>query len=137
MTTDRIRKIRYRGYAFWQHEGFLGWELEPVRFIRRFLKSRRFKPREIEVLLADTVAVDARPNVLLTRLHYNGKTLGFRAHTWVGPRCASEQQIVKWLRRNEYAKDEIDSLLTVADEMPVSKANLKAIRSAIASGIQL
>ena len=137
MTTDRIRTIRYRGHRFWQHDGFLGWELEPVRFIRRLLKARGFRPREIDVLLDETVPVDARPNVLLTRLRYNGKTLGYRAHTWVGPRCTGEEQIVKWLRQNEYSKDEIDSLLAVADEMPVSRASLKAVRSAIASGIQL
>src|SRR5690349_5626431 len=107
---SNIRRIRFRGRCFWQCHTCDGWSIEPAKFVRYLLRQRGLSADAIDDLIADASPVDACPKALLTRLTYDGRTIGYRAGTWIGPRYASESQVKTFLRANRFSAEEIVSL---------------------------
>jgi SOS response regulatory protein OraA/RecX len=136
LITDHIRLVAHRGRTLWQHNGRMGWEIEPARFIRRLLHSHGFNKQDAARIMREIQVTEAEPSPIVARLVHNSRVVAYRVATWIGKRFATERQVREWLKWNGFDADEIRSLFIVADTIPVSASEAKAIRKLAEHGIR-
>lgn len=136
MISEHIRLVAHRGRTLWQHNGRMGWEIEPARFIRRLLRSHGFSTRDAARIMREARPVEAEPSPIVARLVHNGRIVAYRVATWVGKRYATEKQVREWVKWNGFDADEVRSLFALADTLPVSASEAKSIRKLADHGIR-
>jgi hypothetical protein len=133
---DRIRKITYRGYTLWQHDGRShDWEIEPATFIRRLLRSYGHRANQAAYIMREIKPVNGNPHSPIKRLIHGDETF-LEVSTWVGRRYATIPQTRKWLASNGFNVHEVRSLLVIAETLRISADEAKTVRALVAHGIR-